>query len=86
LVAAGQPTHATALRAVRMLIAAQIDHGGWEDERLVSYNETNGRWSSNSLHATALPLLALSRWAVAAASAQSATAASPSLRLVRTGD
>jgi squalene cyclase len=86
LVVAGQPTHTAALRAVRTLIAAQVDCGGWEDNGLMSYDSENGRWFGNSLHSTALPLQELSRWAVAAASAQSATAASPSLRLVRTGD
>jgi squalene-hopene/tetraprenyl-beta-curcumene cyclase len=81
-VAAGKPNHAVALRAVDILVETQNDRGGWNDPNSVLHDAAADRWFHHDLHAVAWPLLALSRWAVAAASAQSATADTMTLRLV----
>jgi squalene-hopene/tetraprenyl-beta-curcumene cyclase len=81
-VAAGQPMHAAALRAMQLLTAAQDDQGGWLDQGLVPRDAACGRWYRNGLNASALPLMALSQWAVAAAFAQPAAAEKPLFRLV----
>jgi squalene-hopene/tetraprenyl-beta-curcumene cyclase len=82
LAAAGRPNSAAALRAVQFLTESQDDRGGWVENGPTSHNPASGRYSRNDLHATALTLSALSQWAVAAASAQPATADKPSLNLV----
>lgn len=81
-VAANQPHHAAALRAVNVLVQTQNDCGGWNEPSFMLHDALAGRYFRNDLHAVARPLLALSRWTVAAASAQSATADSMTLRLV----
>jgi squalene-hopene/tetraprenyl-beta-curcumene cyclase len=71
LVASGNANHRAARRAVEFLVNAQDDNGGWSEPN-----------SENDLHTAAWPLIALSRWAVAASSAQSEATGEMSLRLV----
>ncbi len=80
--AAGQANHAAALRAVDFLIHAQNDLGGWDEPRFPHHVGAADRWLCNDLHTVACSLMALSRWAVAATSAQSASTDAISLRLV----
>ena len=82
LVAAGRANHAAARRAVEFLVDAQDDEGRWTDSHFFDRDAVANRWFGNDLHSIAWPLLALSRWAVAAISAQSAAAGEMSLRLV----
>ena len=85
LVAAGKASHVAARRAVEFLIDAQDDDGRWTDSCYFNWDAVANRWFGNDLHSVAWPLLALSRWAVAAVSAQSAAAGETSLRLVGAG-
>ncbi len=80
--AAGRPNHPAALRAVNALIDSQNDRGGWDEPYYLLRDASADRRCRNDVHAAAWPLLALSRWAMAAASAQSAAADTISLRLV----
>ncbi len=82
LVAAGKASHVAARRAVEVLINAQDDDGRWTDSDSSNWDAAANRWFGNDLHSVAWPLLALSRWAVAAISAQSAAGGEMSLRLV----
>jgi len=82
LVAAGKASHVAARRAVEFLIDAQDDDGRWTDSGSFNWDAVAKRWFVNDLHSVAWPLQALSRWAVAAISAQSAAAGETSLRLV----
>jgi squalene-hopene/tetraprenyl-beta-curcumene cyclase len=81
-VAAGQANHPAALRAVSFLLDSQADDGGWRGLDFPLHDEATGQWCRNDLHAVTSPLLALSRWTVAAASAQSEMAESMTLHLV----
>jgi squalene-hopene/tetraprenyl-beta-curcumene cyclase len=82
LVAAGKASHAACRRGVQFLIESQGDDGRWNEPEFAPYNPAANRWIGNKLHSVAWPLLALSRWAVAAISAQSAATDEMSLRLV----
>jgi hypothetical protein len=85
-VASGKPDDSAALSAVNYLVKAQDQWGGWV-QNTVTYPSVVGDGCPDSdLQAIAWPLLALSRWAVAAASAQSATANNFTLRLFATPD
>ncbi len=84
LVDAGHATHATVRRAVTFLIDSQNDDGRWTDSSFFDWDAESQRYFQNELHATAVPLLALSRWAVAALSDQSDTEHEIQLRLVGT--
>jgi squalene-hopene/tetraprenyl-beta-curcumene cyclase len=82
LVAAGKANHAAARRGANFLVEAQADDGRWSEPEFAVHNPVSNRWVRNDLHSVAWPLLALSRWAVAAISAQSAATDATSLRLV----
>jgi squalene-hopene/tetraprenyl-beta-curcumene cyclase len=82
LTAAGKAHHAAARRAARFLIDSQDNDGHWNETEHTIYEAVSGRWLRNELHSTAWPLLALSRWSVAAASAQPEATDEMSFRLV----
>ena len=81
LVAAGKANHPAVRRGVSFLVDSQADDGRWHEQEHVHFDAAGDRWIGNDLYSVALPLLALSRWAVAAISAQSAPADELSLRL-----
>lgn len=81
-VAAGKSNHKACRRGIHFLVEAQGDDGRWTDSNFAVYDALLDRWIHNDLHSTASPLLALSRWAVSAASAQTAANPELSLRLV----
>jgi squalene-hopene/tetraprenyl-beta-curcumene cyclase len=80
--AAGQADRPAALRAVNFLIETQQEDGTWNEPHFVLHDPATNRWLRNDLHAVAWPLLALSRWAWAAGSAQPADSREMSYRLV----
>ncbi len=82
LVAAGKASHRAARRGVEFLLDVQDDEGRWSDPEFVHPGEAADPWFHNDLHSVAWSLLALSRWAVSAISAQSEAAGELSLRLV----
>jgi squalene-hopene/tetraprenyl-beta-curcumene cyclase len=82
LVAAGKAGHAACRRGVQFLVESQDDDGRWNEPEFAHHNAAANRWIRNELHSVAWSLLALSRWAVAAISAQSAATDEISLRLV----
>jgi squalene-hopene/tetraprenyl-beta-curcumene cyclase len=82
LVAAGKAHHVATRRGIDFLVDFQDDDGGWIDSRFVERDPLVNHWFRNELHGVAWPLLALSKWAVAASSAQPAAADEISLRLV----
>jgi squalene-hopene/tetraprenyl-beta-curcumene cyclase len=82
LVAAGKAAHPAARRAVEFLLKTQEVDGGWNEPQLILRDAVANRWYCNNLQTVAWPLLALSRWIVAAASSQSSPADDMSLRLV----
>jgi len=82
LVAAGHDDAAAARRAVEFLLEAQDDDGRWREVELTLRDAVTGRCFRNEFQTAAWALLALSRWAVAAASTQSATTHRSSFRLV----
>ena len=82
LVAAGRADHPAIRRGIQFLLNSQDDSGGWDDPQATLRDaESNHRFRSD-LHSVCWPLLALSRFAVAASSAQPAAADGMSLRLV----
>jgi squalene-hopene/tetraprenyl-beta-curcumene cyclase len=81
LVAAGLADEVPARRGVQFLIDTQDDDGRWPEPHFTLRDAGTGRWFRNDLHAAAWPLLALSRWTVAASAADEATD-HPALRLV----
>jgi squalene-hopene/tetraprenyl-beta-curcumene cyclase len=82
LVAAGRSDHPTVRRGIEFLLESQRDNGGWVDKKTVFREPESKHWFRNDLHSTCWPLLALSRFAVAASSARPAAANGVSLRLV----
>jgi squalene-hopene/tetraprenyl-beta-curcumene cyclase len=82
LVAAGQANHVAARRAVELLLESQCDEGRWNETGFNNYDAASGRWLRNELQSTAEPLLALSRWIVAAAAVKEYSEKGISLRLV----
>jgi squalene cyclase len=81
-VAAGKSNHKSCRRAVEFLIDAQQNRGEWSEVDFAIHDTAADCWVHNALHSTAWPLLALSRWAVAAIATQSAPTEESSLRLV----
>jgi hypothetical protein len=79
---AGRAKQPAALRAVSFLLDAQRDDGRWDDPQCVHRDPATNHPLRNDLRNVALPLEALSRWIVAADSAQSCGAPPMSLRLV----
>lgn len=84
LVATGSANHPAARRAVDFLVEAQNDEGHWDEPQFVTRDSANGRWFRNELHSVTAPLLALSKWAVAAAANHVNTDDRVALRLVST--
>jgi len=82
LVAAGRANDPVTRRGVDFLLDSQGDDGGWTDREWTYYDPASKRWFSNDLHSIAWPLWALSAWAVAAGSTESAPASQLSLRLM----
>jgi squalene-hopene/tetraprenyl-beta-curcumene cyclase len=82
LVAGGKANHPAARRAVQYLVETQELDGGWRLAPLVDGHAASARRCGSEIDATAWPLLALSRWAVAAANDQHRAADTISLRLV----
>ncbi len=85
LVAADKTDHPAVRRGIDHLLRAQDDEGGWDERQLALQDPVSVRWLKNDLRGIAWALLALSRWAVAASSAQPAAADKASLRLVAAG-
>jgi len=81
-VAAAQSNHRTASRSVRILIDLQSETGGFSQVFFANPEVPFQRSVRSLPHINACALVALSRWAVAAMSAQSAATDSISLRLV----
>lgn len=82
LVAAGRAEHPSVRRGIQFLLDSQVDNGGWDDPQAVFQDsESNPRFGSD-LRSVCWPLLALSRFVVAASSAQPAATGEISLRLV----
>lgn len=81
-IAAGESNHKACRRGIHFLVETQSDDGRWTDSDFAVYDAALDRWIYNDLHSTASPLLALSRWAVSATSAQTAANPEMSLRLV----
>jgi len=84
LVVTGSTNHPAARRAVDFLIEAQSDEGRWDEPQFIVQDAASGRWFRNELHSVTAPLLALSKWAVAAAANHVNTDDRVALRLVST--
>ncbi len=82
LVATGHSNDAACLRAANWLVENQSDLGRWNDVSAVEFDENSKRWVSKEFDAAILPLIALSRWIVAAASSQPKSVEPVQLRLV----
>jgi squalene-hopene/tetraprenyl-beta-curcumene cyclase len=82
LVAVGQANQPSVRRGIDYLLDEQDEAGGWADLRPLLQDPVSNHWFRNDLHSTAWTLVALSRFAVAASSAQSAADGEMSLRLV----
>jgi squalene-hopene/tetraprenyl-beta-curcumene cyclase len=83
LVVAGRADHSAVRRGIQFLLDAQDDDGGWMDQHALRDGDSNLHFRAD-LHSVCWPLLALSRFAVAASSAQPAATREMSLRLVAT--
>lgn len=83
-VAAGKCDDAAALSAVNYLVKEQDRWGGWSQSDFSYSPGIVGDCPDSDLQSIAWPLLALSRWAVAAGSAQSETTNRFTLRLFAT--
>jgi hypothetical protein len=81
-VAAGQAHHRAALRAVQILIDSQDEYGNWPATNSDGSDTATSGQINNVGPSTTGPLLALSQWAVAAASTQPAESERPAFRLV----
>jgi squalene-hopene/tetraprenyl-beta-curcumene cyclase len=82
LIAAGKANHLAVRRGIEFLLDTQDDDGGWIERQAVLRHPESNHWFRNDLHSVCWPLLALSRFAVAAISAQPAGTDEMSLRLV----
>jgi squalene-hopene/tetraprenyl-beta-curcumene cyclase len=82
LVAAGRTDQPAVRRGIQFLLDAQDDEGGWGDHPAPLQGAETSHCFRNDLHSACWPLLALSRFVVAASSAQPAAARETSLRLV----
>jgi squalene-hopene/tetraprenyl-beta-curcumene cyclase len=82
LVAAGRSSSEAVRRGVHFLVETQADDGGWREVPFVHRDAATGRWFRSELHSTVEPLLALSRWAMAAGEDDSREQERAPLRLV----
>jgi squalene-hopene/tetraprenyl-beta-curcumene cyclase len=84
LVSAGRWDDPAVRRGLDFLVQTQQHDGGWHETQFVLRDAATGRWFQNELHSAAGPLLALARWAVAAAASHARHTDHVSLRLVGT--
>jgi squalene-hopene/tetraprenyl-beta-curcumene cyclase len=70
LLSAGRVKHEAVGRGIQFLLDTQHDDGRWEARQFTVRLAVRGAWHRNELGAVVWPLMALSRWAVAAAAAQ----------------
>jgi squalene-hopene/tetraprenyl-beta-curcumene cyclase len=70
LLAAGQVKHDAVGRGIQFLLDTQQDDGRWDEPQWTLRHTAAGGWHRSELHAVVWPLMAMSRWAVAAAAAQ----------------
>jgi squalene-hopene/tetraprenyl-beta-curcumene cyclase len=82
LVAAGKVDHPSVRRGIQFLLGSQADNGGWDDLQAVRDDADSNHRFRSDLHSVCWPLLALSRFVVAASSTQPADTSEISLRLV----
>ena len=82
LIAAGRANAPAVRRGIDFLLQTQQDDGPWREPQFVLRDPIARRWFHSDLQATAGPLLALSRWAVAASATQTDAAEQIPLRLV----
>ena len=82
LVTAGGANTAAVRRAIDFLLETQQEDGQWHEPQFVLRDAAAGRWFQSDVHAVAGPLLALSRWAVAATNEHWNGSEPVSLRLV----
>ncbi len=82
LLAAGCADHLAVRRGIKFLLNSQEDNGGWIEQQKALRNPETGNAFRNDLHSVCWPLVAMSRFVVAASSAQSGAANGLSLRLV----
>ena len=80
LTAAGHADHDATRRGIEFLLDSQQDDGRWCDSQFTERDSAAGSWYRNDLHSTAVPLIALARWALAIGDRHEA--AQPCLRLV----
>jgi squalene-hopene/tetraprenyl-beta-curcumene cyclase len=80
LITAGHLDHEATRRGVEFLLDAQRDDGNWFDSQFTQRDSASGSWYRNDLYSTALPLIALARWARAIGDIRDAP--TPCLRLV----
>jgi squalene-hopene/tetraprenyl-beta-curcumene cyclase len=85
-VAAGHANQTATMRAVNFLLETQFPDGSWTDPALVFHDAATDRWFRSDLHATALPLEALSGWTVAATPISKTAESAMSFRLVSAAD
>jgi squalene-hopene/tetraprenyl-beta-curcumene cyclase len=82
LVSASRANDSAVRRGIDFLLKAQHDDGRWHESPFVLRDAASGRWFGSELHAVAAPLLALSRWAIAATASDTHDAGRVDLRLV----
>jgi squalene-hopene/tetraprenyl-beta-curcumene cyclase len=86
LLAANRTLTEPARRAVQFLLDTQEDNGRWHERHFVLRDPSTGRFYRNEMQSVTWPLLALSRWAVAASATESVDSNCHSLRLVGVSD
>jgi squalene-hopene/tetraprenyl-beta-curcumene cyclase len=82
LVAAGQSSTGAVRRGVHFLLEAQGEDGSWCEKTFAHHDATSNCWFRSDLRSAADPLLALSRWCVAAAANLAGATERVPLRLV----
>jgi squalene-hopene/tetraprenyl-beta-curcumene cyclase len=82
LVSAGRSNDAAVRRGIHFLLESQHDDGRWHESSFVLRDAAAGRWFRSELLTVASPLLALSRWAVAATDSHVHQPTHAALRLV----
>jgi len=82
LISAGRADHPAVRRGIQFLLDSQDNKGGWDYHQSMLQKAKPDHGSRSDLHSVCWPLLALSRFAVAASSSQPATADRAPLRLV----
>jgi squalene-hopene/tetraprenyl-beta-curcumene cyclase len=73
LVAADQASTKAALRGVQFLLETQDEDGSWHDLPFVHRDAPARRWFRSELDSALAPLVALSRWGIVAAAANTAS-------------